>query len=183
MKTPITISCLCLFSTLSFAQNQSLSDCRNISDVNTRVSCYDAIVDAQQEPQETPVVSSVPALIPPVSTAAVPPTAARASRVVADNETQVNLFGAEAELARTVIAEELGVIQLDQIEAGVEEVSSNTYKRLILRLDNGHTWEQTGSKRLRIREGDQIIVRSGRLGAFFLEKADGSRAIRVKRVL
>lgn len=183
MKTLITICCLGLLSTASFAQDRSLAECRNISDVNTRVSCYDAIVDAQQEPQNTPVISSVPAAVPQVSSRTAPPAAAAASRSIADNETQVNLFGAEAELSRAVIAEELGVTQLDQIEAAVEAVSNTAYKQLILRLDNGHTWEQTDSKRLRVREGDQIIVRSGRLGAYFLEKADGSRAIRVKRIL
>ena len=183
MKKLIGLCCLGLLSTASVAQNKSLQDCRAIGDVNARVACYDEIVDARQDSKAAPVISSAPALIPQASVATDSALAEPGNTPTIERDTQLSLFGAEAELTRTVIAEELGVTQLDQIEALVEQVSSTAYKQLILRLDNGHIWQQTDSKRLSVREGEQIIVRSGRLGAFFLEKSGGSRAVRVKRVL
>ncbi|PCJ26887.1 MAG: hypothetical protein COA96_04465 [SAR86 cluster bacterium] len=190
MKAFFILCGVSLLSTSVFAQISALGECRNISNVNARVACYDAMVDSQQpgdSSQTTPVITSVPALVQEIPATGISPSSASSGttrvRPEVSPETRVRLFGATEEVTREFIEEDIGVIQLDYIEAVVEDVSSAAYNRLIVRLDNGHTWQQTDSRSLRIREGDQIIVRSGRMGAFFLEKASGSRSIRVKRVL
>jgi hypothetical protein len=49
-------------------------------------------------------------------------------------------------------------------------------------LDNGQIWEQSESMKLAVKPQDEVTIRHGVLGAFFLKSADGSvvRAHRIK---
>ena len=103
MKKLIGLCCLGLLSTASVAQNKSLQDCRAIGDVNARVACYDEIVDARQDSKAAPVISSAPALIPQASVATDSALAEPGNTPTIERDTQLSLFGAEAELTRTVL--------------------------------------------------------------------------------
>ena len=70
---------------------------------------------------------------------------------------------------------------IEQIAATVTDVRESADKKLIVSLDNGHVWRQLDNKSLHLGNGEAVIVRKASLGSYRLEKASGSRSIRVKR--
>lgn len=69
-----------------------------------------------------------------------------------------------------------------EISAKVVKVSKTPYGKLKLVLDNEQRWNQTDSKKLKLKAGDTVVLKRGALGAFYLKKADANRTIKVKRV-
>lgn len=136
----------------ALAADNALTECRKIEDVEDRVACYDEFVDARY-----PAVSG-----------AVPDAK--------------SLFGTDDAKARQIVETSLAIEQIDRIAATVADVRDSADRKLLVALDNGQTWRQLDNKSLRLRSGDAVVVRKASLGSYLLEKASGSRSIRVKRV-
>jgi hypothetical protein len=68
------------------------------------------------------------------------------------------------------------------LHASLKEVDQNPHGKLVLHLDNGQIWRQLDSSRLPVRSGERVVIRSASMGSHLLEKASGSRKIRVKRI-
>jgi hypothetical protein len=198
VKKVLTIIVLLMLATTVQAQSRILSECRQIADVNARVACYDEIVDAAQlrVDEETSTAVSQPLTATEqqsrqqaitaqddIDSQADLEAAQPAQAAETTGATEESLFGQAAEASRRILQEDLGVQQLEQIEASVSTVSTSAFGKLVVQLSNGQTWQQIDSSRLQLRQGDAVIIRSGRLGAYFLEKSSGSRSLRVRRVL
>jgi len=183
MKYKAVCLFFCLLPVVAQGQSADLSACRQIADVNSRVSCYDAIVDAQQTRTEANQRAVRPANIPEQPATAIANGADNTQPASAITKQEENLFGRSADASRELLEKEVGVQSPDQIEAVIKETSATAYDKIIVELENGQVWQQIDSARLRLKVGDQVRIRSGRLGAYFLEKSSGSRAIRVQRVL
>ena len=143
---------LLTFTQATIAAEDALTECRQIEELEQRVACYDDFVDSRHPAQP---------------------------RAVPDAQ---SLFGTDDAEAKRIVETTLAIDQIDQIEATVNDVSKSASGKLIASLDNGHVWRQLDSKTLLLDKGDVVIIREASLGSFLLEKASGSRSIRVKRV-
>jgi hypothetical protein len=65
--------------------------------------------------------------------------------------------------------------------ATVSGVSKTPLGSTIVELDNGHVWQQVDDKRLTLRKGDEVNIREGMGGSFYLAKTSGSRSLKVRR--
>ena len=70
----------------------------------------------------------------------------------------------------------------DSIRASVASVERGGYGKLVVTLDNGQVWQQKGSEKFQLREGEAVVIERGALNSFFLSKADGTRRLRVSRL-
>lgn len=73
------------------------------------------------------------------------------------------------------------VKQITAISAKVVGVQTNSTNSVFL-LDNEQRWQQKDGRRHRIREGQEVIIEEGALGAFYLKKPSAKRRVRVQRV-
>lgn len=92
------------------------------------------------------------------------------------------LFGRGPAESSKHLQTELGVQDLEQIVSGVTRVAEGPYGKLVIELDNGQVWRQLDSARLPLDTGESVQIRKAGLGSFLLEKATGSRTIRVRRI-
>ena len=139
--------------------------CRAIVDPAARVECYDQIVDA---------ASSIAA-----------PSAPESSTADPEEHQQLapqDRFGLSEAEARRQAGLELKKDDLDLIEAKITHIARTGYDKFVVTLDNGQTWRQTDTKKLRLRHGDAVRISSAAFGSFLLEKSTGSRMIRVQRI-
>ena len=136
----------------AFAVDDAFSQCRQIEDVEERVTCYDDLVDSRNAAASDEVPSAQ------------------------------SLFGTDDAEARQIVETTLAIEQIDQIEARVAEVRESAGEKLIVTLDNEQVWRQLDSKPLLLKSGETVIIRKASFSSFLLEKSSGSRSIRVKRV-
>lgn len=143
---------LLVFAQPVIAMDAALIECRNIEDVAIRVACYDSLVDGLE------------------------------SEDTADAPDAQSLFGTNDADAKRIVAATLEIEQISQIEAAVTEVRVSASGKLSVSLDNGQIWRQLDNSRLRLKNGEAVVIREASLGSFQLEKKSGSRKIRMKRV-
>ncbi len=158
---------LFLFVQPALADEETLTQCRQIDEITERVACYDKIVDSH-----VPVDSSDSAEI------STPPESAE-SNTVPDSQ---SLFGKNDAEAKRIVETSMAIKPIDQIEAKVTDVRKSANKKLTVTLDNGQTWRQLDNRPMPLKSGETVIVRKASLGSFLMEKQSGSRSIRVKRV-
>ena len=162
----LLISFLLLIVLPALAADDMLTDCRQIEDVEARVSCYDDIVDARNpDVIETSTANS-----------------ARETENPEAIPSAQSLFGTHDAEAKRIVETRLAIEQIDKIQAVVTDVQKSVSKKLTLSLDNGQVWRQLDSRPLSLKIGEAVIVRKASLGSFLMEKQSGSRRIRVKRV-
>lgn len=95
-----------------------------------------------------------------------------------NNAKPEELFGkSPAEVNRALTGEP----DLRAIQAQVVGVAEIAYGRVRLSLDNQQTWRQVDGVRLRVREGDLVIIERAFAGSYLLRKTTGGRQIRVER--
>jgi hypothetical protein len=69
----------------------------------------------------------------------------------------------------------------DKIYAQVSSITKDHYGKLSVELDNGQSWKQIDSSKLRLKVGERLYIERGVLGSFFMSKDDVNRRVRVKR--
>ncbi len=160
----IPVFMLVLVSPVILGQESSIFDCREISDIEKRVACYDAVVDSpRMKPSGKKQINSVENSVPDLKP---------------DSE---ELFGMQESEAHRIVKKSLAMKQLDKIEAEVAAVKKSSTRKLTITLANGQIWQQLDSGPMKLKKGEIIVVRSARLGSFLLSKKSGSGSIRVKR--
>lgn len=70
---------------------------------------------------------------------------------------------------------------VDQLYATVSDISFSPRKELIITLDNGQIWRQSGSGQFPLQTGERIYIKRGLLGAFYLGKDGSNRTLKVVR--
>lgn len=137
--------------------------CKNISDAQQRLACFDTKVTALETAQ------------------------ASNQLVIADREqvreARRGLFGLSLPRIKLFDGKEEKGDNVDQIEATIASVRQLRSGKMLIELDDGALWQQTEIKNMRTpKSGDTIIVKRGSLGSFVAKVNDG-RAFKVKRIV
>jgi hypothetical protein len=149
---------------------ETLLGCRQITDATARLACYDRVVDRAANAVEP----EAPEMPPRVS--ALQPNSPQAEQSLRER-----LFGRSAEARDRALRDAYGVSTASEIVAFATAVERGRDERLVVTLDNGQVWRQMESRVFLIRVGQQVRVREGALGAFYMNPVDGGRAARVQR--
>jgi len=171
----LTVSCI-TFSSNLWAKDvaTALQSCSEEENSLKRLVCFDQIVKnmRQYDGLEQRVAS--------IRNSAPAPTSGKEGVSTAssrNNESNsVDSFGAPSTAANDVKMVD------GKLMAVLQSVTKLAFDRHRFELANGQIWEQTESKGPVPKQGDNIIVEKGVLGAFFLRKADSNRRFRVKRI-
>jgi hypothetical protein len=149
--------------------DDALRECRSMSDTEARLHCYDAIAVPPAAP--APVSETVPEPATPPS-AVTEPAAAEAGPVASPVQPDESRFGLEDQLQDAP----------SQLIGTVSAVDRNAMDRLVLTLENGQVWQQSGSERLFVDPGDVVYIHRGALTAFYLSTSENGRRYRFSRV-
>lgn len=170
--------------------HQALLDCKQLTDNSARLSCYDRLAATFVSQEASAVVAVSGAAVPGVAApgtvareAAAPETPAPASAPAA-----VVATPATATPSAEVIAADFGKTQsrpsdqVEQLQATVKSLSRNKMRKLLITLENGHTWRQTEDDSIQLKAGDSVTIEKASFGSFLLSKTGTNRKVRVKRV-
>lgn len=164
----LALPLLVLISSNAFAEpsvHQQLLACASIADADERLGCFDSYtaryVDEVQDTKEArPTQPNDPATQNDLDKTH--------SEAFADNPSESN-FGFTPEKKITAIGAKV---------LGVQQRLANS----LFILDNQQQWRQTDGRKHRIREGHEVVIEEGALGAFYLKKPSAKRRVRVQRV-
>ena len=166
-KKLILILFLCLPEML-YADTRDLTSCRVIKDSLNRVACYDAYVDSRiRKASGEDMPSSMDSV--------------RSDETQQDIVEVENLFGKSSVESKQFLEEKFSIKKIDQIVSKVDKVRRLAHKKVQVYLENGQVWRQLDNEPIRIRKGDEVVVRTAALGSFLLGKKSGGSKIRVKR--
>jgi hypothetical protein len=153
---------LLMFSPLISAAEfniQTVKSCSQIKNDLKRLVCFDKAVAGEEVTQKQ---STVPAEI--ADNKAVPPTPPALS--------SKEDFGLEyKQIAESGSA----------ITSKVTKVSTKPRGELIINLENGHVWHQTGNDRFKLNEGETVTITRGVFNSFTLKVDGRNKGIKVKR--
>jgi hypothetical protein len=178
---PVTRSFQIAIATLSLMAQTALSNagpiedrllaCAGEVDDSSRLRCFDDVA-GELAVADTP---SVPPEAAPVAEVAV------AAAITEASLSDVEQFGMTVELAE----EKAGVggeTELLEISTVAVEVTERIRGELVVTLDNGQIWTEKDSKAgFRVKAGDTVVIRKGRLGGYRMVDRSG-RASAVVRV-
>lgn len=157
--------------TLVSAQNSDIEKCMSVDNDIARLLCYDALFGRVQA---TPQKAVVPAP-PPVAT--LPKTAPDKTLKAAPQLAPIEEdFGAEQ------LSKKEDKVELREIQETVSSVSENSRGLRTFILANGQHWRETESSRLRIKVGQEVVVKKGAFSAYYMKKPDSGRTVRVQRI-
>lgn len=166
------------------ALKDELRVCRDLTDDDVRLICYDAAVDrskqgAYSNPAAAPAKQPAPVPAEPANPSAVAGTAAAAG--TAASLSQEDLFGKSGDEVERTVEEVTGDERIDSLSATVTRLHQYNYDRVLITLDNGQVWKQVDSSSLRVRVGDAVDIERASLGSFMLRKKGSKRSMRVSR--
>ena len=162
------------------ALRDELRVCRDLTDDEVRLVCYDAAVDrskkgAYSEPTSGTEITPAAAPAEPAASAAVAATGAAASL------SQEDLFGMTSEEVERTVGEATGSERIDNLNSTVTKLQQYSYNKVLITLENGQVWKQVDTSNLRLRVGDAVEVERASLGSFMLRKKGSKRSMRVSR--
>ncbi len=149
--------------------------CRELASASERLACYDGIVDRSVEPAGTGVAQVEASTVPE------PPTTENVDQETRTGLSQEQLFGMNAEEVQQQVEKATGAERLDRIEARITELWNIAPGKIAIRLDNGQIWRQKVSSNLRLREGDNVVIKRASLGSYALTRVGSSVMMRVSR--
>ncbi len=180
--------CLVTLVTLSMLSRplaaQDLTSCRSIADDAARLACYDSIAAT---PPVAPAAVAEPTAIATTPAAVVgaddPAAQASTARAPVDEplDDPIDLFGRSDREVRDLAIQRNTGEALTRIQAVVTAVRESATGRLTLSLDNGQVWTQSESQRFRIKVGDTVEIRRGKVGSYFVKRVGTNRSVRVRR--
>ncbi len=71
---------------------------------------------------------------------------------------------------------------VSEIEMKVLTISENARGIRTFVMSNGQVWREKQGSRLRVREGNTIVIRKGALSSYYLSTLSSNRSVRVNRV-
>lgn len=175
-------ACL-LPGTAAFADalQDELRVCRDLTDDDARLICYDAAVDrGGNSGYGGPAQAPAHAADPPRGTPAAAADTAAATGTAAVLS-QEDLFGKSSDDVQRTVQEATGNERIDSLSATVTKLQHYSYDKVLIALDNGQVWKQVDSSSLRLRVGDTVDIERASLGSFMLRKKGSKRSMRVAR--
>ena len=163
------------------ALRDELRVCRDLTDDEVRLICYDAAVDRSKKgaySTPAPASGNTPAA-PPAKPAGA--SDAAAATAAAAGLSQQDLFGKTANEVERTVEEATGDERIDSLSATITKLREYTYDKMLITLDNGQVWKQIDTSNLRLRVGDTIDIERASLGSFLLRKKGSKRSMRVSR--
>jgi hypothetical protein len=180
------------------SMEEEIKQCAAESDDAARLSCFDALLTAdQQSPSVAPAATTAdqqPASVAPAATTANQPepvAVSTPSAVVNKNEArQDNVAVVEEAITESDAAmENFGVelqkaeeAALKSIESRVVEVRRSSHRKPIIVLENDQIWQQTDGYKLRLKKGQPVVITRGTFSSFFMQGKSGGGRVRVKRI-
>jgi hypothetical protein len=164
------------------ALRDELRVCRDLTDDEVRLICYDAAVDRSKKgaySTPAPASGNTPAA-PPAEAAGASGTAA-ASGAAAASISQEALFGKTTDEVERTVEEATGDERIDRLTATVTKLQQYAYNKVLITLDNDQVWKQIDTSSLRLRAGDAVEIERASLGSFMLRKQGSKRSMRVSR--
>jgi hypothetical protein len=163
ITTILVLACTVCFNATGKELISELQKCQDQENALKRLVCFD---------EATKDLSQSDRAIVPTIQAHSKPSSPQKPAVVNDNTpTQ---FGLEHKADTDALP--------DTIFAAVTTLKKNTYKKYTISLDNGQVWTQSDNERLRLSVGENVYIKRGMLGAFYMSKEGVNQRIRVKRV-
>lgn len=142
--------------------------CATISDDTGRLECYDNAVGRLKAAEDAGEVATV--------------TRAEVEQVKRDS------FGFSIPSLPKLALPKLGGRdedgEISELKESIAKAHTNTYKKVVITLENGQVWQQTDSTRIYIskkRPPEIATIKSAALGSFKM-KLDNGRVFRAKRV-
>lgn len=126
-------------------------------------------------PLSQPVEPVPPPVPPPVPLASV-------AKKIAEDATGPLSESAETSFGAEQLANKDPVVELNAITATVVDVNESLRGLRTFILDNGQHWSERENNRLRIKKGQEVTLKKGVLGAYYLRKQESNRTVRVNRV-
>ncbi len=166
VKPAVRLSTLLLVLGIAQLSAAEDVDCAQIENARDRLACFDA-----RYPRDPDKPNIIPAPRAPVDQAG--PTAPRRELEPARNvnedppfRTSQGIFDAPVDVDFT---------------ATIAAVRSRDAQRMVFRLDNEQIWMQSTPRRLPIREGDQVTIKSATVGGYIMRTENGT-STRVQRI-
>lgn len=155
---PLILLTIAAFSLQAKELNQqAIIACSLIKNDTKRLTCYDQAVASEHE--NTKKASVAPA---------------KKANLQTSNQKQQNTdnFGIEHKKRDS---------STESITAYVVKIDKKPHGKLIMHLDNGHTWHQIGSERFTVKVGEQVKIARGFLNSFTMKVVGRNKGIKVKR--
>ena len=175
-----------------------LNACRMLQSDAERLACYDAIGTSTIEPVAgpmpgaAPVPSAAPAPEPalPAESSVAAPTpappveapAAEPVPVVQEAPTPEETFGKSASETYREQQEAFGKEEIRELAATVAKLRRLGNYKVEITLDNGQKWHQITSSYLKLKVGDNIVIKRAALDSYKLVKVGNNRPMKVRRV-
>lgn len=135
---------------------KELKQCKEVTNSEKRLACFDAI--------NVPLASTKESVV-------------TQPEVAQEPEPTKTIILTKQEFGLKNIVKEPEYISLT-----VEKVKKNAYGELTVYLKEGQIWKQKDGGALRLKTNDKVIIKTGAFNSFNMMKASGSRTMRVKRI-
>ena len=146
-----------LISQTVLAKGVALGDkvevCSKISQDTARLVCFDQLTQVNNSPELVPQI-----------------TAMTAAQV--DDFSKSHVKKTDEEKAKEILSISLTISKLEKTVRGQWRL---TFK-------NGQKWQQKDTAKLRLTQGDLVVITKGALGAVYLQKENTNKRIKVKRL-
>lgn len=149
--------------------NTSLIACRAKADNMDRLRCYDELSRRLIKTANDAKVVSVEKPVPQLAS-----TPSAATITMPPSLPLLDSFGLPDKPAP--------IAEVQAVQATVAKVDQDPFKKLIVTMDIGQVWQQIDDARMRVREGDNVVLERGALGSFLLGVQGKSKRMRVKRI-
>jgi len=72
--------------------------------------------------------------------------------------------------------------EINSITLIISKVSKTLRGELKITFSNGQKWQQKDGKKMKLKVGEQVSLHKGALGSVYLQKENGNKRIKVKRL-
>jgi len=152
--------------------NKSLHQCAKFVVDSQRLACFDRLI----APFETNTVKRSTETV--VATKTVKMAAKTLKKSPAVNSQAIDDFAKE-HLDKTLEQE---AEEINSITLTISNIKKLLRGNLQITFQNGQQWQQKDSTRMRLKQGEEVVLVKGALGTFYLKKMATHKRIRVKRL-
>ncbi|MDC8832166.1 hypothetical protein [Alteromonas gilva] len=179
---------------------QAIAACKRIANDSQRLNCFDALVISGEQSVKKQAAVEAPPLVRQRSekSAAADVAASRTPVSAPTPQNNSNRRAAPPAQSREAVTQntpaqsdkvsEFGlapkkpVDQIERIASVIASIEDGPRDTRYVHLQDGSVWKQTDSTRMRLKEGQEVYVERGALGAFYLSRENVNRRIKVKRI-
>lgn len=151
-----------------------LQFCSTISDIQERVSCYDAAVSSFSESQSGQGAAR--------STTGSETDAAEKIQDASTISTAAELFPQDQDSVSTTATKSADFSGDEERVLEISNARHNDITGWSIEFTNGETWQQVGSDRYEIKKGESYKITRGTLYSFLLGNLTDNRKIRITRI-